>query len=272
MKVTHWRWLRDGALAMVVTVLAVALGCAEANPLPSPFDDPALNASQVYVSSVSPEEAAGTLMLVGLPEAVQNASLVRVAIEAAAYQADLALGADGSFSALVDGVPQGAEVFMLPVAILPESQEELPGPALTLVVGGVDRRDDSDLPWVAPSAGGQDGDPTELNGGAGAEVPAPSDEGVGGGTWSPSGLVVSPPDAAGQVRLTVPPYGMSSFTFLFVLNDDTGLQYTGLSANDGSLGMSVAAQTGHTLWAFAANPVTRQSTTESFSIEVPAAD
>lgn len=262
--------VRNLALGAVLLALAIALGCAEANPLPSPFADPVLNAMQVYASSVAPGESESPLMLIGLPEASIEADLVRLSIPEAAYDADLSPAADGSFAEVIGGVPEGAQVVLIPVAVHPETDEEIVGTSLTLTIGGVSRDGDDAEPWVAPSTEAQSGgEPSGHYDGVGAEVPAPADE-LDNGAWSPTGLEISAPDADGQIELRVPAYGMSAFTLLFVLNDDTGLTSSALSGNDGSVAMTIDAEVGHLLYLFAANPVERTATTETFSVLVPA--
>jgi len=282
---------RGPRTAALLAVFLFAVGCMEANPLPSPGSetpsgrtddqiggdggyDPRpdeysyIRSALTFVSSLPPGEADGTVIVLGAPGATSEGEAVRVVVEDLNYRRDVLRGADGWFAAEIQGVYAGLDVTLTLLVAGADQGGELKtkGDPLELTVGTI-------AVGEAPAFfyDGDDADDER------DPEPAGDSEGAyaGGGNGLPSedlGFVaVTAPDADGIAHVRSAALGITPYAVLLVLNVEDGRSYAGQADNSGAVDVPVSAQVGDDLMVFAAKPTESTTTTQAITLIVPGA-
>ena len=288
----------------LLLLLSAAVACAEANPLPSPgggnplpgpgtsevgppnrpdIPDPGqgtgsppdvkhdelgahLNRGLTYLSALGPEEAEGSVVLVGAQGAATGEGVVRVAADTLSEPLVMPTNGVGGFGGLLSQVAAGTAVTLELWAVDDESGEEEQKDSFVLEVRQLDRTE-VEVPWIFPAGDADDPDPDASFGGW---APGEDDEDGLYNTSRVNGVGVSPPDASGMVRVAGGPGSVPSFSILIALHEESSRSFVAQAVSDGSFQITLAAAAGDTIHVFAAHPSDSAGTTDAVVFVVPA--
>lgn len=294
------RW-RPRALQLALSaLLALAFGCMEANPLPSPGSDTGiptgggddrggtggvddgngppppyaddyayLRGELTYVSSLTADPGDASVVVVGAPGAASHAGPIQVTAPALELDATLTQDDLGGFATQILGAFDGLEIHLtlLPDPDDPDAEEADGEPAplaeLTLTV----RRLGGDVPSFYYEGEDMDGQAEPAP--AGNEDPAWGDDQASAGGGARSGFVfVTVAGEDGMVHVRSDVLGITPYARALVLNTADGLSYVGNASGDGALDIALPAESGDVLLVFAASPADPTATTEAITLTV----